>query len=75
MHWMPHINGCAPTGQNSTLITFGPNMYSLTWIESGKLESISTPEYATMLAVWFALLAKGCKARVWFNSRPLIATV
>lgn len=49
-------------------------MYSLTWIEAGKLESISTPKYATALSVWFAPWAKGVKARLWFNSKPLHAS-
>jgi hypothetical protein len=44
-------------------------MYTLTWIEGGKIVSISSPVEKIVLSVWFGLLAKGIKARQWYNGK------
>lgn len=47
-------------------------MYTITWIENNSIQSVSHPKESVIMSVWFALLAKGTKARFWNPAKQLI---
>lgn len=48
-------------------------MFTVTWIENGKVSSVSHPKESVILSVWFGMLSKGIKGRMWNPSKQLVA--
>lgn len=47
-------------------------MFTITWIENNSIQSVSHPKESVIMSVWFALLAKGTKARFWDKNKALV---
>jgi hypothetical protein len=47
-------------------------MYSVTWIENGKIEAIAHPKYATCYEVFCSMLRDGKNVRFWGKNKELI---
>lgn len=48
-------------------------MYSITWIDGERIQSVTHPSERAIMSLWFAMLAAGKRCRMWSRDKQLIA--
>ena len=48
-------------------------MFSVTWIECGRLHSVNHPTERVIMELWYALFLMGKTVRMWGRDKQLIA--